>query len=55
VLFKGAVFDVSAARAFLLCAILCGVSTGAEIFISSPSVVIGAGDILEHTAHGIVL
>jgi hypothetical protein len=32
-LFKGAGFDFSAAAAFLLCAILCGVSTGAETFI----------------------
>ena len=43
VLFKGAGFDVSAASAFLLCAILCGAFTGVETFILSPSVVIGAG------------
>ena len=42
VLFKGAGFDFSAASALFLCAILCGAFTGAETFISSPSVVIGA-------------
>ena len=55
VLFKGAGFDFSAAPSFLLCAILCGGFTDAETFILSPSVVIGAGAILEHTARGIVL
>src|SRR5258708_31653568 len=43
VLFKGAGFDFSAASALFLCAILGGAFTGAETFISSPSVVIGAG------------
>src|SRR6266403_3664062 len=43
VLFKGAGFDFSAASALFLCAILGGAFTGGETFISSPSVVIGAG------------
>jgi hypothetical protein len=55
VVFKGAGFDLSAARAVLLCAILCGAFTDAEIFISSPSVVIDAGGFLEHRARGTVL
>jgi len=55
VLFKGAGFDFSAVPGFLLCAILCDAFTGAETFISSPSVVIGAGAIWEPTARGTVL
>ncbi len=53
--FKGAVFDFSAVRFFLLCAIPCCAFTDAETFISSPSIVTGAGRILERRARGAVL
>jgi len=53
--FKGAVFDFSAARVFSSYVILCGAFTGAAIFISLPSVVTGGGGILGRLARGTVL